>query len=284
MRVLFVSDFSLNHNSGGAQVSNQSIIEQGTKNGHEITLHNFDSSYTDFLCSYDCVISSNLELISRKNPDKLNFIINHPNHFRLEHDSCLYLDVDTRKQLFCSSKINFFLSEFHVSFFQSMYGNIFDNVEIVADPIDTELFKPSNQEKIYDIVYCGFLHELKGLNNLIKFAKQNKHRQIDVFGWASRDPMNMFKDCENIKYHGKVDHQQTVKIYQQSQAIFHHPIVNEPFCRMTAEALLCGVEEFHGDESKIGSLQEHKRLGLKQFAQNCHNAPKIFWDKINSKI
>lgn len=284
MKVLFVSDFSLNHNSGGAQVSNDVIIKKGEQLGHEVILHNFDSDYTDFLYSYDLIISSNLEVISRKNPDKSNYIINHPNHVRLEHDSCSYLDVDTRKQLFNSSKINFFLSQFHISFFESMYGNIFDNVEIVADPIDTQLFKPSSKEKIYDMVYCGFLHELKGLNNLIKFAKQNKHRKIDVFGWTPRNSIDFFKGLENVKYHGKVNHEKTAEIYQQSQAIFHHPIVNEPFCRMTAEALLCGVEEFHGDESKIGSLQECKRLGLKDFSQNCHNAPEIFWDKINSKI
>ena len=284
MRILFVSDFSLDQNSGGAQVSNQEIINKGRELGHEITLHNFNSSYTDFLCSYDCIISSNLEVIYQQSPDKLHLITNHNKHFRLEHDSCYYLPTETRKNLFNSSKINFFLSQFHISFFESMYGNIFDNVEIVADPIDTELFKPSNKEKIYDIVYCGFLHELKGLNNLIKFAKQNKHRKIDVFGWTPRNSIDFFKDLENVKYHGKVNHEKTAEIYQQSQAMFHHPIVNEPFCRMTAEALLCGVEEFHGDESKIGSLQECKRLGLKDFSQNCRNAPEIFWDKINSKI
>ena len=117
MRVLFVSDFSLNHNSGGAQVSNQSIIQQGIKNGHEITLHNFDSSYTDFLYSYDCIVSSNLEVISRKNPDKLNLIINHSNHFRLEHDSCSYLDFDTRKRLFVRLKSISFYLNFMLSFF-----------------------------------------------------------------------------------------------------------------------------------------------------------------------
>jgi glycosyltransferase involved in cell wall biosynthesis len=284
MKVLFISDFSLQQNNGGAQVSNQFIIDHGTKIGHDITLHNFDSSYTDFLYSYDCIISSNLEAIFNRTPDKLNFIINHPNHFRLEHDSCSYLDTYTRKQLFSSSKINFFLSEFHISFFRSMYGDIFNNIEIVADPINTELFTACDQEKIYDIVYCGFLHELKGLKNLIKFSKQNKHRKIDVFGWGITDPTNLFKDYENIKYHGKVDHQQTAEIYQQAQAVFHHPIVNEPFCRMIAEALLCGIEEFYGDENKIGSLQECNRLGIEKFAYNCHNAPEIFWDKINSKI
>ena len=148
MKILFVSDFSLKQNSGGAQVSNDAIIKHGEQLGHEIVLHNIDSAYTDFLCSYDLVISSNLEVINKNTPDKLNFILNHPQHIRLEHDSCLYLDQDIRKQLFESSKINFFLSEFHISFFREMYGDIFPNVEIVADPIDTKLFCKSNKQKL----------------------------------------------------------------------------------------------------------------------------------------
>lgn len=281
MKILFVSDFSLKQNTGGAQVSNDAIIKHGEQLGHEIVLHNIDSAYTDFLCSYDLVISSNLEVINKNTPDKLNFILNHPQHVRLEHDSCLYLAQDIRKQLFESSKINFFLSEFHISFFREMYGDIFPNVEIVADPIDTKLFCKSNKQKIYDVVYCGFLHELKGLHQLTEFAKNNPQRRIDVFGWSARDISSVLAPHANIKYHGLVSHADTAEIYQQAQAVYHHPIVNEPFCRMIAEAILCGVPEFQGNENKIGSLQEYQRLGREKFAHNCMHAPQIFWDKIN---
>lgn len=284
MKVLFVSDFSLDHNSGGAQVSNDAIIKKGEQLGHEIILHNFDSDYTDFLCSYDLIISSNLEVIYNKTPDKLNYIINHPNHVRLEHDSCLYLETNKRKQLFESSKINFFLSEFHVSFFRSMYGNIFSNIEIVFDPIDTNTFKPSSAEKKYDVVYCGFAHQLKGFDNLIQFAKNNPKRTINIFGWGAYDFENLIEKHKNINYHGRISHAETAEVYQRSNTIFHNPIVNEPFCRMVAEAILCGVKDLQGNESKIGSVQEYKRIGAKKFAENCMNAPQIFWNKINEKI
>ena len=48
MRVLFVSDFSLAQNSGGAQQSNDIVIKRGEERGHEIILHTVDSSYIDF--------------------------------------------------------------------------------------------------------------------------------------------------------------------------------------------------------------------------------------------
>ena len=284
MKILFISDFNLDHNRGGAQVSNDSIIKQGRALGHEITLHNFDSPYTDFLCSYELVISSNLEIINNNSPDKLNFIINHQNHVRLEHDSCLYLERSVREELFKSSKINFFLSDFHISFFRSMYGDIFPNVEIVPDPIDTNIFNMDKRENKYDVVYCGFLHNLKGLNNLISFAKANPKRKVDVFGWSFTDAGDLFNKCGNIKYHGQINHRETADVYKRSNAIFHDPVVNEPFCRMVAEAILCGVENFEGNESRIGSLQEYKKMGREKFASNCMKAPQIFWDKIKQLI
>lgn len=280
MKVIFITDFNLNHTSGGAQVSNDLLIEKGRALGHEIIMHNYDGSYEDFSQHYDLLISSNLEAISKITPGKLNFIFNHEKHVRVEHDSCLYLTEDLRERLFSSSKINFFLSEFHISFFRKMYGDIFHNVEIVADPINTSLFREEKLDKIYDIVYCGFLHELKGFYNLIDFSKKNLDRKIDVFGWGHPYFYEEMKKYKNISFHEKVSHLETARIYQKSRGIFHNPIVNEPFCRMVAEAILCGVKEFHGDMSKIGSFQEYERIGLDLFAQNCTNATDIFWQKI----
>ena len=281
MKVLFISDFSLEQNSGGAQVSNDLIIKKGIENGHEITLHNYTSSPINFIHSYDLVISSNLQVISKISNYVLDYIINHPNHVRLEHDSCLYLDKLKREELFKSSKINFFLSEFHLEFFKNFYGDIFDNVEIVYDPIDTSLFNDDNLEKEYDVVYCGFLNPLKGSNNLINFCKANLDRKIDVFGWTENE--NIIKELSllnNVTIHNKVSHSEISDIFKKSNYIYHSPEVNEPFCRMVGEALLCGCK-FIGNEFKIGSHQEFIKYGKDKFKENCKRAAEIFWDKIN---
>ena len=76
MKVLFVSDFTLEQRAGGAQVSNSIIIEEGCNLGHEIVEHHHQSSVVDFLTSYDLLISSNLEVINHKSPEKINFILN----------------------------------------------------------------------------------------------------------------------------------------------------------------------------------------------------------------
>lgn len=283
MKILFVSDFTLEQREGGAQVSNSLIIKEGKKLGYDIIEHHHASSITDFLSSYDLVINSNLEAITKISPEKFQLIKKLPNSVRLEHDSCSYLSSKDRQQLFNNSIKNFFLTDYHYSFFKELYGGYFKNVEIVYDPIDTNVFKKSDCTKEYDVVYCGYLHPLKGLNQLTSFANQNPERDVDVFGWADFNVKDYFTKYLNIKYHGQKKHSEIAEIFQRSNAIFHHPVVNEPFCRMVAEALLCGVEEIIGDKSKIGSYIEFEKVGYGKFKENCDSAASKFWHKVNEK-
>ena len=283
MKVLFISDFGLDSAPGGAQISNSKIIKKGKELGYDITEHYYNSSFTDFFSQYDLLISSNLGEISQRTPEKLNFIFNHPNHVRVEHDSCLYLKNNVRQQLFESSKQNFFLSQFHISFFRDLYGDFFENVEIVYDPINTNIFQPKDGEKMYDVVYCGYLHPLKGMDNLVSFAKDNPSREISVFGWADLDLNNFFSGCSNLTFCGAKKHEEIATIFQQAKALYHNPLVNEPFCRMVGEALLCGVEEFIGATDKIGAYLEFHAVGREKFKDGCENAAKNFWEKVNER-
>tara|TARA_R100000234_G_C4998079_1_gene178943 strand:- start:1342 stop:2190 length:849 start_codon:yes stop_codon:yes gene_type:complete len=280
MRILFISDFTLEQREGGAQVSNNILIKKGKELGYEIKEHSHSSSITDFLSSYDLVINSNLEAISKISPEKIPFILKMPNSVRLEHDSCSYLDDDTRLKLFSHTKKNYFLSDFHLKFFKDLYSDYFKNVEIVYDPIDTKVFKKTDCDKEYDIVYCGYLHRLKGVNRLLKFAKENPKRKIDIFGWADFSTKNFFQDYPNIKFNGKREYTEIPQILQKARAVFHYPVVNEPFCRMVAEALLCGVEEIIGDKSKIGAYLEFEKVGYDEFKNRCSNASSKFWETV----
>ena len=53
MKVLFISDFTLDQREGGAQVSNSLIIEKGRDLGHKIVEHDHTSSITDFISFSD---------------------------------------------------------------------------------------------------------------------------------------------------------------------------------------------------------------------------------------
>ena len=280
MKVFFISDFDLTQHSGGAQVSNDLIIKKGRELGHDITLQTYSSPIENFYKDYDVVVSSNLEALSQQYENIIQVISNHQYHVRLEHDSCMYLSDEKRKQLFSEAKKTFFLSQFHADYFKEYYGNYFHDIKIVYDPIDPLVFFEKEGEKEYDIVYCGFLHVLKGSMNLVKFAQSHPDRRIDVFGWGNK---NVFSDPpKNMVMHGKVEHGEVPNIFRKAKYVYHNPVVNEPFCRMVGEALLCGCGLI-GAPQKIGSYLEFEKVGREQFAENCKNAPNEFWKEIEKK-
>jgi glycosyltransferase involved in cell wall biosynthesis len=284
MNILFICDFSISQGSGGAEISNSILINEGRKIGHSITEFTAHSSPILLLQKYDLVISSNFCALNYIDSNRFiyNFIINHPNHVRLEHDSCMYFSNEDRRKLFNSSKKNFFLTNFHIDFFKEFYGDYFGNVEIVYDPIDVDRFVNLECEKIYDIVYCGFLSDLKGANNLIKFAEENKDRHITIFGWSEDNSIiNKIKNTNNISLNEKLPHSEIHKIYQKANYIFHSPKLNEPFCMMVAEALLCGCS-FIGNADKIGSYKEIEKIGIEAFRKKCKQVKENFWKIINS--
>ena len=282
MNALMISDFSLEQNPGGAQVSNDAIIKAGEALGHSVELMTNISPFTSLLPHYDLLISSNLEAITQKDTTGyiINRIINHPRHVRLEHDSCSYLSPEERKDLFNSAQISFFLSEFHVNFFQELYGDYFHNIFIVYDPIDSSIFYEKPTEPIYDVVYCGFIHPLKGAGNLARFARENPLRKITIFGWPETTGLRLPTEAPNIEFKGVVGHEKTAEIFRSSRAIYHSPQVREPFCRMIGEALLCGIEEVIGDTEKIGSYLEFQKHGKESFKDRCNNAATNFWKEI----
>ena len=286
MKVLFISDFSIEQNSGGAQISNDIMIKRGREIGHEIDEYNYDSSPMTFLSNYDVIISSNLQHIMQTQQSAFVFdkIISHPKHIRYEHDSCHYLPEDIRKLLFSSSIINFFLSNFHISFFKQYYGDYFNNVHIVYDPIDVNLFNKNNLTQTKDILYCGFLHHLKGIDNLISFANLYPERNISIYGWAEDENItNRIQKIKNIDFKGKISNKDLIQVYKDHKYIYHNPIVNEPFCRMVGEACLCGLD-FIGDENKIGSVQEFKSKDYTSFSNLCNKSPDIFWKTIEENV
>jgi glycosyltransferase involved in cell wall biosynthesis len=282
MKILFISDFGLHHNKGGAQRSNQMIIDEGIARNHQVIPHHIDSSSVDLMYSYDLVISSNLEAFSKHKPEVFNFLSKQKKHIRLEHDMCAYLSEDDRNHLFDSTILNIFLSEFHIKCFKTVYGLSFSNATVVYDPIDTSLFNNQKKERSSNVLYCGFLHPLKGYPELVSYAKFNPSINVDIYGWGDPRIIHDIKSKSNMEYLGSKEYEDMPEIYNSYERIFHKPQVNEPFCRMVAEAMLCGMKPIHNN--KIGSIREVAKVGLEEFAQKANNAAKEFWEKVEQCI
>ena len=273
MKVLLISDFGVEHNSGGAQRSNQIIIDEGRSRGHTVRSFHYDSNFSLLLDSYDFVISSNLEIISRVYPKLVESIPTLNNHIRLEHDSNLYWGNDFRKRFWQSCIKSFFLTEFHLSFFKDLYGDIFKNVVIIPDPIDSS-FYDMKLNRNDTIGYIGFFHKLKGTGNFVEFARENKQQAFIVAGWGSEEWEREINSLENVEFLGKIDHRDMPLFYNRISALYHNPICNEPFCRSVGEALMCGTKII-GGSNKIGSLEMFKSDD--KFREKCINAARDFW-------
>ena len=169
MKILWISDFSLTHTKGGAQRSDDIIISEGRDLGFDITWFNYDSDPSLMDQNYDHVVSTNLEQISVRIPHLINWLQNHPKHSRLEHDMNNYLSPHDRQLLFSNCKNTFFLSQFHYDVFKSMYGDFFKNVNIIADPIDTNVFYDKGVKRQDKILYVGFMHMLGGVDSYTNF-------------------------------------------------------------------------------------------------------------------
>lgn len=280
-KILFISDFNLNHTLGGAQRSNDIIINKGRELGYDIleANYNFNFKVADFN-EYDIIISSNLEAIYMNNPEIIEKISAHKYHVRLEHDLNRYLKESDREKLFKSCKKTIFLTDFHHKLFINNYGDIFQNVKIVSDPIDTNLFYNKKQDREDKILYVGFMHELKGTLTFFEFALANPNLKFVVTGWGKPIFEFLASNIKNVEFLGPMVYDAMPDIYNKYETLFYTPILPEPFCRSVAEANLCGTKLMSFNPNIIGCVRDINEFGMSTFKENCENASDLFWKSI----
>ena len=280
--VLWIADFGLRHNPGGAQRSDAIMIEAGREMGMNITEFNYDVNAALLQNKYDIIVTANMESISRQIPQIIDYAASHPFHFRLEHDANRYLQQEQRKVLFGSCRKTFFLTNFHHLQFVKSYGEIFRNVSVVPDPIDTSFFFDKGEQRSEDSIYTGFMHELKGTKNFIEHALDNPHKKFKVAAWGDRVLEFVMKKLDNVEFYGNIEFEKMPDLYNSNTTMFYKPEFYEPFCRSVGEAILCGMK-VNGNE-KIGCVHQVQEVGLERFSKECAEAPQTFWRIINESI
>lgn len=281
-KILWLADFNLDDAPGGAQRSDQLIIDQGRILGYNITkfTNNTFPPATN-IHNYDVLVTSNLHALTVKNPGLLNQIFTHKYHVRIEHDSNDYLSQDDRIKLFSNCKKTFLLSDFHYDFFRNFYGDIFKNVEIIYDPIFGDDFKDLKNQREDKILCVGYLHYLKGSYEFFDYVLTNPDKKFVVAGWPSNHCLNyMLQTIKNVEYLGTLDYSKMPEIYNKYKYLYYSPNLNEPFCRSVAEAILCGMQLLTNNPKQIGCIREIEKVGIDQFREMCSKAAIKFWQSI----
>lgn len=281
-KILWLADYDLDQAPGGAQRSDSMIISQGKLLGFnilKITTKNISQELN--VHDYDVLITSNIHALVNIRKDLIDEISKHKYHVRLEHDSNEYLSTQDRIKLFGSCVKTIFLTDFHYSFFKSFYGNIFKNVEIIYDPIDTNFFRNQKLDREDKVLYAGYMHPLKGAYNFFEFALRNPNQKFVIAGWSDNYCIDFLsKNVPNIEYLGLVDHSEMPVIYNKYTNMFYEPNLNEPFCRSVAEAILCGMKILTSKTNQIGCITEIEKIGINDFREKCSKAGLNFWQKL----
>ena len=278
MKILWAADFGIQHNAGGAQQSDAILHEAARERGHEVIPFHFDSSPDLLNQGYDVVVSANLETLTRSMPSLVDWLAGQPIHVRVEHDANRYLPQAARVKLFQSCKKTFFLTHFHYQQFLNHYGNIFVNVAIVPDPIDSSTFINRGEERSSAILYVGFMHQLKGSLDFFEYVLSHPEQQFVVAGWGSPVFEFLANNLDNIDFLGKIAHDKMPELYNKYEKMFYQPQFYEPFCRSVGEGLLCGIEVM--GNNLIGAIHHFSERGPENFRQDCSGASSTFWNTV----
>lgn len=286
MKILWINDLNISEHIGGAQRSNQAVINYGRTNGIQIDELNYNNKNLiitkNTQYEYNYIIINNIYMFV-KIPGFILWVNQLKNAIHWVHDSNSYSAQSSRIKLFQNAKLSLFLSEEHLQYFQDVYGQLFKDIPTaIATPhIDQTLFYNYNIHRSDALLWCGLLHMLKGLNSLQKYANAGNSITISAIG-----NFNLLSDLiklPNVRLVGQTPYEQMPILYNQHKTLLFCPLQIEPFNRTCAEALLCGME-IDTDNCKypIGSLELYKKVGYDTFSQICNNAAAKFWEIIKN--
>jgi len=286
VKILWINDLHISEHVGGAQQTNQLVIDYGKAHGIDIDELNYNNNGLKITPQtqkiYDYIITNNVYLFS-KIPGFLDWVNQLSNSIRFEHDANSYLSQTNRKKLFQNAKLSIFLSDEHLQYFQDTYGKLFTEIPttVVHPCIDTSLFYDYQTQRSDYTLYAGLLHPLKSLASLKKRALMGKKVLISAIG-----NFNLIDDIiklPNVRFVGTTSYEQMPTLYNQHKQLLYCPGQLEPFCRMVGEALLCNMPiDTDNCKYKIGALELYNRIGYSKFQMVCGHAAQVFWETVNN--
>ncbi|MDH5495672.1 MAG: glycosyltransferase family 4 protein, partial [Candidatus Bathyarchaeota archaeon] len=139
--------------------------------------------------------------------------------------------------------------------------------------VDTGIFKPAEKrfrKDGYEILYAGYLYELKGVEYLIRsmalVARERRDVKLRIVGEGPEKSrlMALTKALnleERVLFEGFVPHTRIVRCYQKCD-IFCFPTLGEPFGKVVLEAMACGKPVIASNVGGPAEIIENERTGF----------------------
>lgn len=294
MEIAFLHDTNRDY-IGGAELSNQKIIEQGIALGHRIVYDSLkDKARTFSLVSdVDFVILSNTFFCTYEK-DLFYYLLEHNiRYVRYEHDygfcglrnifcsikpeikGCCHPEkYNLFKKIFSHSLINVFLSPLHYERHQSFFGDCVRNYFLLPPPLITSSIK-NYLDKNNVVCFPSSLTYEKGGHELLSFARENPQLKIDVYGEQKMD----IPIPENVNIKGVLPYEELLDVLGSTKYCFVKPLWIEPSGRVAAEAFLSGCEIIGNKNVGFFSFPfypDNKKEAIRQI----EDAPNLFWEKV----
>jgi len=250
-RIVWIADFVVKtYKAGGAQYTNEMVINAGIDRGYEIDIITKDDPPA---YGYDLYILNNIRYI---NTEYLNHIIYNEPYVRWEHDYWLcgaHKHLKRFADIVPNARLNLFMSKRHLNQCEKDIGKI-PNADYVTSPIDTGLFcidKEVKKDKKL-VVWTGHdTPDNKGFKTAVQYAKINPELKFKLFGIFKEE----HKLPDNVEIIGEVEQTVFAGWLKKAQYLMAVPNWIEPSGRSVLEGILCGCDLIVND--KIGILGEN---------------------------
>lgn len=290
MRVGWLQDMDIHVMSGGAQLSDKTVFDEGSKRGHDMRLvmpHHLD--VMDRL-EFDLIVVSNATAFG----DRMTPLLQQTPYIFYIHDFwplCSYRlyypqltkckitcqNLQQTKQLLLNSVMNIFLSPLHFRAWCFAIPELKDHPHhLHPSPVDGRKFRPLEVPRAsYSVMGLNSLLGFKGCENVLRYASEHTELNFTFYG-AKEEGVELPSNCG---YVGPVGQNLLPELYAQAEYFIHLPQVVDPFCRSFVEAKLSGCKLI--SNRNIGALSyPWMKKSREMVMKHLDKAPSVFWEKI----
>jgi len=281
MKVAWVHDHLLDEiPDGGAQISNDKLIQTGRERGHQVDIFT-PKNTTEDIMGYDLISVHNAKFFTHKH---LLFFIRHPMVVKHEHDYWNLVDPSqegSKSEIWKNSKLGVFLSPGqHQTYKRLMPWLQLEPYTLSPSPVDVEAFQDLGKHS-EDIVVCvSSMSQHKGTINAARWAQDNPNYKVHFYGRpAHPDFVAMVNNVPNAEYKGVASLDEMPEIYNNAYGLIHMPQWMEPCGRSVIEARLCGCKLFLNERIGVATYSWWSHSDS-EFREIIKDAPIKLWEEM----
>lgn len=263
MRIGWIRDFTLSERPGGAQVC-ENLLRGGVPRGVEL----IDSPPGSVQIDVDAYVALRCQ---RYSVEEINQITSKPClHYAMDYWE--WNNFEQRDIIFTKATKVIFGSPLHKSVFVSRWG-LGEDADLLAYPMNVKHWLSIREKSNGDrsgAMWLGEVHPYKGLDLVLEWAIRNKV-VLDVYGigLAAANHQSPY-----INLRGQCTDEEKVLAFASHEIFPHFPRAPEGFCYSLMEAWLAGLKVIYSGRIGLDSWEKP----WEELAQDCHQAPKRFWE------